>query len=114
MKPLIYQLMKLFPGQLYATSSKPGYVEMMHPAVNKGQALAFLADKLKINQNEVMAVGDSLNDIDMLKFAGFGVAMGNAAPEVKAAAQAVTRSNNEDGVAEAIEKYALNGNPLHF
>jgi Cof subfamily protein (haloacid dehalogenase superfamily) len=113
-KPLIHQLMQLFPGKLYATSSKPGYVEMMHPSVNKGQALSFLASKLGISQAEVMAVGDSLNDIDMLEFAGFGVAMGNAVPEVKAVAQAVTLRNNEDGVAEAIEKYALGGNSLHF
>jgi Cof subfamily protein (haloacid dehalogenase superfamily) len=107
-RPLIDKISGLFPGRVYATSSKAGYVEMMHPAVNKARALAFLADKLKINQTQVMALGDSLNDLDMLKYAGFGVAMGNAIPEVKAVAQAVTSGNDEDGVAEAIEKYVLN------
>lgn len=106
--PLIDKISRLFPDRVYATSSKAGYVEMMHPAVNKGHALAFLAGKLKIDQAQVMALGDSLNDTDMLKYAGFGVAMGNAIPEVKAVAQAVTSGNNEDGVAEAIEKYVLN------
>lgn len=106
--PLIDKISRLFPERVYATSSKDGYVEMMHPAVNKGRALAFLATKFKIDQAQVMALGDSLNDTDMLKYAGFGVAMGNAIPEVQAVSQAVTSRNNEDGVAEAIEKYALN------
>jgi len=106
--PLIDKIGQLFPDRVYATSSKDGYVEMMHPTVNKGNALAFLADKLKIDQTQVMAIGDSLNDTDMLTYAGFGVAMDNAAPEVKAVAQAVTSSNDEEGVAAAIEKYVLN------
>lgn len=96
-----------FPGKLYIAQSKPHYLEMAHPAVNKGQALAFLADRLKISQNEVMAVGDSINDLDMIEYAGWGVAMGNAHERVKALAQAVTLGNDEDGVAEAIIKYAL-------
>jgi len=106
--PLIDKISQLFPDRVYATSSKEGYVEMMHPTVNKGKALAFLADKLKIDQSQVMAIGDSLNDVDMLAYAGLGVAMGNAASEIKAAAQAVTSSNNDGGVAAAIEKYVLN------
>ena len=56
-----------------------------------------------------MAMGDGENDIEMLKFAGWGVAMKNAREDVKKVANVVTTSNNEDGVAKAIEKYILEG-----
>lgn len=93
--------------KLYTAVSKPNYLEMANPAVNKGRALAFLAASLGIKQQEVMAVGDSVNDLDMLEYAGLGVAMGNASDKVKAAANAVTCGNDADGVAEAIIKYVL-------
>ncbi len=96
-----------FAGKIYTAVSKPNYLEMTHPTVNKGKALEFLAARLEINREEIMAVGDSNNDLDMIMYAGFGVAMGNASDKIKAAAQAVTFANNEDGVAEAIEKYVL-------
>ncbi len=96
-----------FPGRVYIAQSKPHYLEMAHPDVNKGKALGFLADKLNITRDEVMAIGDSINDLDMIEYAGWGVAMGNAHERVKAVAQAVTLGNDEDGVAEAIIKYAL-------
>jgi hypothetical protein len=54
-----------------------------------------------------MAVGDSPNDLDMIRYAGFGVAMGNAVEEVKKCARYITRSNDDDGVAEVIEKFVL-------
>lgn len=97
----------LFGEKLYIANSKPTYLELAHSDVNKGRALAFLADRLQISRKEIMAVGDSINDLDMIEYAGWGVAMGNAADAVKAAAQAVTLRNDEDGVAEAIEKYVL-------
>ncbi len=97
-----------FGDRLYAAASKPNYLELTNPTVNKGVALGFLAERLGIGREEVMAVGDSSNDMDMLAYAGLGVAMGNAAPAVKAAADAVTGANDADGVAEAIEKYVLN------
>lgn len=96
-----------FGSRLYAAVSKPNYLEMANPAVNKGRALAFLAATLGVEQHEVMAVGDSVNDLDMLEYAGLGVAMGNASDKVKAAANAVTCGNDADGVAEAIIKYVL-------
>ena len=80
---------------------------MSHPDVNKGHALAFLTEKLHITREQVMAVGDSQNDLDMIQYAGWGVAMDNAAANVKAAAKAVTGHHDADGVAEAIEKYVL-------
>lgn len=99
---------KIFGNKLSMAISKPTFMEITHPEVNKGKALAYLADKLMIKQDEVMAVGDSGNDVDMLKYAGWGVAMGNASAAIKAIARLETASNDADGVAEAIERYALN------
>ena len=62
---------------------------------------------LKIDSLEIMAMGDANNDIEMLQFAGLGIAMGNASDYVKSLADDVTASNEEDGVARAIEKYIL-------
>ncbi|MBZ2049269.1 HAD hydrolase family protein, partial [Streptococcus sanguinis] len=66
-----------------------------------------LAAILKIKPSEIMAMGDANNDIEMLQFAGLGIAMGNASEYVKSLANDVTASNEEDGVARAIEKYIL-------
>ncbi len=96
-----------FGDRLCIARSKATYLEMTHPDVNKGHALAFLAEKLHITREQVMAVGDSQNDLDMIQYAGWGVAMDNAAANVKAAAQAVTGHHDADGVAEAIEKFVL-------
>jgi Cof subfamily protein (haloacid dehalogenase superfamily) len=96
-----------FGDQLSIAISKPTFMEITDPVANKGHALAFLADKLGIKQDEIMALGDSGNDLDMIKYAGWGVAMGNANAAVKAAARLETLSNDADGVAEAIEKYVL-------
>lgn len=97
----------IFGHRLSIVISKPTYVEITDPLANKGQALAFLAAKLGIEREEIMAVGDSGNDFDMVKYAGWGVAMGNATAAVKEAARLETLSNDADGVAEAIEKYVL-------
>ena len=96
-----------FGGKIFICRSKATYLEITHPEVNKGAALAFLADRLNITREQVMAVGDSQNDLDMITYAGWGVAVGNAADNVKAAAQAVTGHHDAEGVAEAIEKYVL-------
>ncbi|GCE13829.1 Cof-type HAD-IIB family hydrolase [Tengunoibacter tsumagoiensis] len=74
---------------------------------SKATALAALAQRLSIPMEQVMAIGDNTNDIAMLQAAGLGVAMGQAREEVKLAANVVTASNIEDGVAQAIERYAL-------
>lgn len=73
----------------------------------KQQALARLCADFQIVRERVLAVGDSLNDVPMLKWAGFGVAMGNASPEVKSAVRYVTASNDKDGVALAIERFCF-------
>jgi len=90
---------------VYATWSSDTLLEVQHRCVNKRAALEHLTGNLGIDTQEVAAFGDQNNDEQMLAWAGCGVAMGNAAPEALAAADRVTRSNNEDGVAEVIETW---------
>lgn len=75
--------------------------------VNKGTALVALGEMLGIPRESIMACGDGDNDVHLLREVGFGVAMANAQPQVKKAADYITASNDEDGVARAIEKFAL-------
>jgi Cof subfamily protein (haloacid dehalogenase superfamily) len=83
-----------------------GYIlEVLQSGVSKWQALHRLALQAGIAPEEIMAVGDDRNDIDMIRHAGLGIAMGNAPDEVKAAADAVTGSNAEDGLVRALEHY---------
>lgn len=88
--------------------SQPVIYEAMPSGVTKAFALERLANKLKISPQEIMAMGDANNDIEMLEFAGLGIAMGNASYHVKNLADDVTCSNDEHGVAVAIEKHILN------
>ena len=97
-----------FGERLYLAISKPTYLEMVNPLVNKGTALSFLAERMGIDRGQVMAVGDSFNDLDMIEYAGWGVAMGNAPEAVKSRAKAVVSANDKDGVAEAFERFILN------
>ena len=96
-----------FAGTLNIARSKPTYLEITDPAVNKGVALSRLADSLGIEQHQVMAFGDSGNDWEMVRYAGWGVAMGNAGDPIKAVARLVTASNDEDGIAKVLEEYVL-------
>lgn len=90
-----------------ATSSLGCNLELNAPGVTKGQALLNLAETLGYCREQVMACGDSDNDLAMIKAAGLGVAMGNAEPEVRAAADVIVADNNHDGVAEAIHRFIL-------
>lgn len=89
------------------TSSVPSNYEMGAAGVSKASALTFLMKRLGIKSDELMAVGDSINDLDMIKLAGVGVAMGNGEDKLKENADFVTDTNEMDGVAKAIEKYIL-------
>ena len=91
------------------TSSVPEYIEIVKKGIKKSEAIKVVMDKYDIKQNEVMAIGDGENDVEMLSFAGLGIAMENAMDDVKEFANDVTTSNNHDGVANAIEKYILRG-----
>ena len=80
------------------------YTEVTSKNVDKWYAIEYLMEKLNIRKEEVMAIGDNVNDKMMIENAGCGVAMGNSAPYIKEVADVVVSNNNEDGVAEAIEK----------
>ncbi len=94
---------------LKITCSMPGNFEINSSATNKGVGLRKLCEALGIDRECVMAIGDAGNDVEMLNWAGCSVAMENATDEARAAAKYITASNNEDGVARAIEKYVLSG-----
>ncbi|MBM7853649.1 Cof subfamily protein (haloacid dehalogenase superfamily) [Desulfohalotomaculum tongense] len=98
----------LFGEQLHITKSKPQFLEFSHPRATKGDALAMLAEHFGVQRHQVMAIGDGDNDVEMLRYAGMGVVVGNAREEIKALAGYVAPSNDEDGVAEALEKLVLN------
>ena len=93
---------------LEVTSSLPTNLELNAGGVNKGCGLLALAEVLGFAREQVMACGDSGNDAAMLKAVGLGVAMGNAAPDILAVADAVTDTNDQDGVAKALERFVLN------
>ncbi len=82
-------------------------VDLRNKTCSKASGVTKLAQHLAIPLTQVMAIGDNTNDCEMLQAVGWGVAMGQAPASVKASAHAVTASNNEDGVALAIERYAL-------
>lgn len=85
-------------------------MDVLSPAASKGEAVAHLAAMHGIEQQEVMAIGDNHNDLPMLRYAGVGVVMANAEDELKQLGFAITASNEEDGVAVAVEKYILQTN----
>lgn len=81
------------------------YTEIINEHVNKWEAIKFLINKLNIKPEEVMTIGDNINDKEMLENAGLGVVMGNSAPYIKKMGNVVVADNNSNGVAEAITKY---------
>ena len=98
---------ELMPLGVDAVSGMPLNLEITAAGVSKGSALLALAERLGLPASALMACGDGGNDTAMVAAAGLGVAMANAFPEVKAAARYVTASNNEDGVARAVETFVL-------
>ena len=106
--PSVYETMipmlKAEVPNIFVTMSNPKMVEVNSERCHKGRALELLAAHLGFGMERVMAFGDGLNDLTMVRDAGVGVAMANAVPEVLAAAKIVTASNDEDGVALAIEQ----------
>lgn len=96
------------PAELYLTTSIATFFEAANPLVNKGTAVRYLAEEyLGLKPENVMTVGDNFNDVEMLEYAGIGVAMGEAPDAVKAIANWVAPSVEEDGVVAAIETFLL-------
>ena len=98
---------KIFGDQVEITRSAPLFTEFMALGVSKASAIKILADKYGVDIAEVMAIGDSENDLQMLTSVGVGVAMGNAVESVKAACPRITDTCENDGFAKAVYDYVL-------
>jgi hypothetical protein len=105
---LLAELTELFAGRASVLTSKPYFLEVLSPDADKGSALERLSAMLEIPLASVMAVGDAMNDLGMVRAAGLGCAPANAIPEVKAEARYISeRTNEEDAVADLVERLAL-------
>jgi Cof subfamily protein (haloacid dehalogenase superfamily) len=102
-------LREAFPHGACFLKSKPHYLEIAPEGVDKGRSLGFLANRLGLQPDEVMAFGDGQNDVPMLEYAGAGYAMANACPQALACTPLVAPPNTEDGVAQVIEGYLKEG-----
>jgi Cof subfamily protein (haloacid dehalogenase superfamily) len=89
------------------TNNDGAFLEIMTPGNSKWRALSVLIEKAGLTPEQVICIGDEINDLEMIRHAGLGVAMGNAIPAVKAVAAHVTRTNEEDGVAHVVERFLL-------
>lgn len=99
------ELQELFVGVANVFRSDPYFIEVVPVGVDKALSLEQILPLLGVKQEQLVCCGDGFNDITMLKYAGVGVAMGNAQPLVKAVADYVTATNDEDGIVEVIEKF---------
>lgn len=95
---------EMFCEVTYCTS-KPTFLEFFNSKVSKAVAMEKIGGLLGITQEEMIAIGDGLNDLSMIQYAGLGVAMGNAAKEVKENAQFVTATNDDEGVKKVLAKF---------
>lgn len=101
------QLRKDFGQELYIVRADQYFLEVLHPDVSKGNGLVELGEKIDIKPEEMMAMGDAGNDISMFKVVGTAVCMGNGTEEAKQAADYITASNDEDGIAQAFDKFVF-------
>lgn len=101
------ELVEILGEKMDIFRSAPFFLELVPKGIDKAQSLLRLLAKINLTPADLMAFGDGYNDLSMLKLAGVGVAMANAAPEVRADADYVTLSNEEDGVAEALLHFGM-------
>jgi len=106
-KKLSVKMNTHFNGKLKCVSSMPHFLEFISNDAGKGTALAEVGRLFGIDKSEMIAIGDGYNDVGMLKYVGFGVAVENAPDDIKSICKHVTSSNDNDGVAEVIEKFVL-------
>lgn len=99
--------------RLEVVDSSKYNIEITRKGVSKGKAVEMLASLYNVKREEVLTIGDSENDLSMIEYAGLGVAMGNASETVKAKADYITDSNDNDGVAKAINKFILGIDAVH-
>ena len=95
-------------GNVNFCTSSPYFLEFFDGDASKGNALKFLGEYYNIDASEMIAIGDGMNDVPMIEYAGLGVAMGNAPEELKELSDFITLTNDEDGVAHVIEQFVLN------
>ena len=93
--------------QVSASRSQPYYLDVTHPQANKGEVVTVLSAMLNVPPEKIATIGDGPNDVLMFRRSGLSIAMGNAADEVKQAAKFVTASNQEEGFAQAMERFIL-------
>lgn len=99
---------QLDPQMAAITESEPEYLEFLHPLANKGHALHTLAEALGVPQERTAAIGDYLNDLEMIRWAGIGAAVANALSEIREIADVVVASNEDGGVASFIDSLLVN------
>lgn len=104
---LIGEIEKPFRDRLTVVMTAPFYLEVIPREIHKGQGLREICRELKVSLEETIAFGDAQNDIPMIQAAGLGVAMGNACQELKEAADRVTDTNNEDGIAKLLKELEI-------
>lgn len=104
----IEKKLQLTMPHLSVSMSKPFFLEVAQKGIDKGASLKLLAQHLNFKQSEIIAVGNAGNDLSMIEYAGLGVWVENVATDLKEKANIVVASNNNDGVAEVIEKFILN------
>ncbi len=99
------EMMEPFKDKLNCMFTAPFYFEITAKDIDKAKALETVLKPLNIKQDEIIAFGDGHNDISIIKYAGIGVAMENAVPDLKEIADEITLSNNQDGIAETLIKH---------
>ncbi len=107
LRPLRIRLEAELHGTASVVQALPDMLEVLPLGASKGAGVKRLLDALDIDPANMIAFGDAENDVEMLRIAGIGVAMGNGTPEAKQAADYVTGSNNDDGIADALEKFVF-------
>src|SRR5215472_15445024 len=96
-----------FGDHVSAAASQPYYLDVTHPQANKGAVARYLAEQYKLGADDIATIGDMPNDVLMFAHSGLAIAMGNASPEVKRAARRVTTSNEDEGFANAVDRFIL-------
>jgi Cof subfamily protein (haloacid dehalogenase superfamily) len=107
MSNLHAKLKKRLSGSLDVLLSEPYFLEVVPPQINKADTLGVLMEHLRVGPEAVIAIGDGVCDIGMIQMAGLGIAMGNASETVKRCADYTTATNEEDGVAKAVEEHII-------
>ncbi len=96
-----------FGNHVTAAASQPYYLDVTHPDANKGAVARYLAKQYKLSTDEIATIGDMPNDVLMFAHSGLSIAMGNADVQVQRAARRVTGTNENEGFAEAVERFVL-------